>query len=103
VLSLEGELVGIVTATDLFEALLRLTGVEKPSGRLEVVLQDRPGELAGLTGFLAQRHVNIHSLLTYPEGGQVRSILRLGTLETRKLAGVLREMGYKVLWPPVKG
>lgn len=95
-------LVGIVTATDLFEVLLKLTGVEKPSGRLEVALQDRPGELARLTGFLAERHINIHSLLTYPDQNQVRSIVRLGTLETRKLADALREMGYQVLWPPVK-
>ena len=93
---------GIVTATDLFEVLLKLTGVEKPSGRLEVTLQDRPGELARLTGFLAERHINIHSLLTYPDQGQVRSILRLGTLETRKLADALRSMDYEVLWPPVK-
>ncbi len=51
----DGALVGIVTGIDLLDALLRLTGVTEPSGRLEVRLPDRVGELSRLTGFLAER------------------------------------------------
>ncbi len=99
---LEGpELVGIVTGIDLLDALLRLTGVEKPSGRLEVCLDDRPGELARLSGELAQQNINIHSLLTYPCGeGTVTTVVRVGTLDTRKIARELRQQGYDVRWPP---
>jgi len=99
---LEGErLVGIVTGIDLLEALLRLTGVEKPSGRLEVCLEDRPGELARLSSELAQQNINIHSLLTYPYGeGTVNTVVRVGTLDTRKVARSLRQKGFKVQWPP---
>jgi acetoin utilization protein AcuB len=47
--------------------------------------------------------VNIHSLLTYPdEAGWVRNVLRVGSLETRKLADELRAAGFEVLWPPEK-
>jgi len=99
---LEGEaLVGIVTGIDLLDALLRLTGVEKPSGRLEVCLDDRPGELARLSGELAQQHINIHSLLTYPRGaGTVITVVRVGTLDTRRIARELRQKGFVVQWPP---
>jgi len=99
---LEGEqLIGIVTGIDLLEALLRLTGVEKPSGRLEVCLEDRPGELARLSSELAQQSINIHSLLTYPYGeGTVNTVVRVGTLDTHKLARSLRQKGFKVQWPP---
>ncbi|AFV76847.1 CBS domain-containing protein [Thermus oshimai JL-2] len=101
---LEGEeLVGIVTGIDLLDALLKLTGVTEPSGRLEVRLPDRVGELARLTGFLAGRGVNIHSLLSYPEDGDyVRAVVRVNTLETHLLAQALREAGFDVVWPPKK-
>ncbi|WP_337843979.1 acetoin utilization AcuB family protein [Thermus sp.] len=101
---LEGEaVVGIVTGIDLLDALLKLTGVTEPSGRLEVRLPDRVGELARLTGFLAGQGVNIHSLLSYPEDRDfVRAVVRVNTLETHRLAQALREAGYEVVWPPKK-
>ncbi|RTI05381.1 acetoin dehydrogenase [Thermus scotoductus] len=99
----DGALVGIVTGIDLLDALLKLTGVTEPSGRLEVRLPDRVGELFRLTGFLAKRGVNIHSLLSYPEDGDVvRAVVRVNTLETHLLAEGLRQEGFEVLWPPKK-
>ncbi len=96
-------LVGIVTGIDLLDALLRLTGVHRPGGRLEIRLQDRPGELGRLMTLFGERRVNTHSVLTHPEeGGAVRVVLRVGTLETRPLANTLREMGFEVVWPPEK-
>jgi acetoin utilization protein AcuB len=99
----DGRVVGIVTGLDLLDALMRMTGVDKPSGRLEVRLPDHPGELARLTGFLSQRHLNIHSILSYPEGPEtVRMILRVGSIETRLLAQELRREKFDVVWPPEK-
>lgn len=99
----DGRLVGIITGIDLLDALLRMTGVDKPSGRVEVRLPDHPGELARLTGFFGDRNLNVHSVLTYPEGpDRVRTVLRVGSIETRPLAGELRRAGFDVLWPPEK-
>jgi len=96
-------LIGIVTGLDLLDALIRMTGVDKPSGRLEVRLLDLPGELARLAGFLSDRELNIHSILSYPEGtSTVRTVLRIGSIETRLLAQDLRKIGFEVLWPPEK-
>jgi len=96
-------LVGIITGLDLLDALIRMTGVDKPSGRLEVRLPDRPGELARLTAFLSDRELNIHSVLTYPEGPEViRAVLRVGSIETRQVARDLRKERFEVVWPPDK-
>lgn len=93
------ELVGILTGMDLLDALMILTGVTKPSSRLEVALADRPGELARLTTFLADRHVNIHSILTYPSPDAVRTVLRVASNQIRPLADDLRAAKFEVLWP----
>lgn len=99
----DGQVIGIVTAIDLMDAIVRLLGVEKPSARLELRLADRPGELAKVTQFLAERHINIHSLVSHPETDlTVRAIFRVGTLEVRPLADALRKEGIAVVWPPAK-
>jgi len=96
------EVVGILTGIDLLDALIVLTGATRPAGRIEVVLPDRPGELARLTAFFAERGVNIHSVLSYPAGDKVRNVLRVETLEVRPLAEALRARGFEVVWPPEK-
>jgi acetoin utilization protein AcuB len=99
----DGRVVGILTGLDLLDALLRMTGVDKPSGRLEVRLRDRPGELARLTAFFGERGLNVHSILTHPDSPEsVRAVLRVGSIETRLLAEDLRRSQFEVVWPPEK-
>jgi acetoin utilization protein AcuB len=94
------KLVGIVTITDMLDALLLLTGIHQPSGRLDVRLPNRPGELARLTTLLADRKVNIHSILTYPEKDKtIRLVLRVGTIEMKMLAEAICNAGFEVIWP----
>lgn len=98
-----GSVVGIVTGLDLLDALMRMTGIDKPSGRIEVRLRDEPGELALLTGFLGQRGLNIHSVLTSSDGpDNIRVVLRVGSIETRLLAEDMRRADFDVVWPPEK-
>lgn len=98
-----GQLLGIVTGIDLLDALLKLTGVDKPSSRIEVELEDKPGELSRLAAFFASRNINIHSLLTYPDSPtQLRTVLRVNTIESRVLADGLRKEGFEVVWPVAK-
>lgn len=44
----DGGLVGILTETDILEAFLDVMGITQSSGRLELVLEDRPGGCAFL-------------------------------------------------------
>src|SRR5690606_31821682 len=49
----DGSLVGIVTAADLLDALVSMSGVEQATSRLEVEIANRPGALAELLGVIA--------------------------------------------------
>lgn len=97
-------LVGIVTGTDLLDALMRLTGITKPGGRLEVRLPDEPGQLARLTTTVAHQGGNIRSVLSYSESAHaLRVLLQVDTIKTRALARALHAEGVEVLWPPIGG
>jgi acetoin utilization protein AcuB len=61
------DLVGIVTVTNLLDAIIRLTGLAKPGGRLAVSLVDEPGELARLTHRVADEGLDVRSVLSYYE------------------------------------
>lgn len=100
------ELVGIITVTNLLDAVIRLTGLEKPSGRLAVSLPDQPGELARLTVRIAEAGFDIRSVLSYyeedndaPPAERLRVILRLDTINVRPIAQTLRDEGFDVIWP----
>jgi len=95
-------LVGIVTGTDLLDALMRLTGINKPGGRLEVRLPDEPGQLARLTATVAREGGNIRSVLSYSESADaLRVLFQVDTIKTRALARALHAEGVEVLWPPI--
>lgn len=99
----DGRLIGIITGVDLLDALLKMTGVDKPSGRLEVRLRDQTGELTRLASFLSHRDLAVHSILTYPDGARsTRVVLRIGSIEIRTIAEDLRRADFEVLWPPEK-
>ena len=99
---LENEkLLGIITAVDLLDALLKLTGVHKPSGRLEVRLTNKPGQLARIAMILAERKIIIHSILTYPDKDEKsRLVLRVNTMEIKSLASEICKENIEVIWPP---
>ncbi len=98
-----GRVAGIITGLDLLDALMRMTGVDKPSGRLEVRLPDTSGALARLTGVLGERGLHVYSVLSYPDGAHtVRTVLRINTIDVRSVARDLRLAEFEVLWPPEK-
>lgn len=99
---MEGDdMVGIVSAADLLDALVAMTGVGRASTRIEVELPNRPGALAGLLGRIATRGANVASVLTTrSEPETVSFVLRVGTIDGIGLAAALREDGYELAWPP---
>src|SRR5918911_2379555 len=61
-----GELVGIITSSDVMSALVYLVGANEPGSRLEVVMPDRPGTLAGVAGIFGALGINIVSVVAGP-------------------------------------
>lgn len=97
----DGRLVGIVTAIDMLDALVRMSGVTEASSRLEVEVVNRPGALAGLLDRVASRHINVSSVMTSrSDADTVTFVLRVGTAAGHELAAHLRGLGYTVYWPP---
>lgn len=97
----EGEMVGIVTAIDFLEALVKMTGVYEAAARLEIEADNRPGVLARLAAAISKRNVNISSVLTtYKDADSLNLVLRVGTIDIRGLAEALKADGFGVVWPP---
>ncbi len=65
----DGELVGIITDNDLFNAMLNLLGARRSGIRLVVLQPDRTGEVARLTNVIAQQGGYLSVCAGYfPEG-----------------------------------
>ena len=102
------ELVGIVTTSDVMEALVYLVGANEPGSRMEVAVPDKPGALAGAAGVFGMCGINIVSAamgtIREPEqAGASRErvvVFRVDTIDTNEAVGYLEEAGYSVLWPP---
>ena len=100
-------LVGIVTSSDVMEALVYLMGAHEPGNRLEVVMPDRPGTLAGVAGIFGELGINIVSVVAGPrrslpgssQPGRV-AVFRADTIDLRETVDILERAGYAVLWPP---
>jgi acetoin utilization protein AcuB len=106
----EGDaLVGIISSSDVMEALVYLMGAHEPGNRLEVVMPDRPGTLAGVAGIFGELGINIVSAVAGPrrdlpdssEPGRV-AVFRVDTMDLREAVEILERAGYDVLWPPEK-
>ena len=103
-----GELVGILTASDVMKALIYLVGANEPGSRMEVAVPDRPGALAGAAGVFGMCGINIVSAAMGAtrepeEEGAIRErivVFRVDTIDTTEVVGYLEEAGYSVLWPP---
>lgn len=104
----DGELVGIITTSDVMEALVYLVGAHEPGSRMEVALPDRPGSLAGASGVFGAYGVNIISVIVGPYRSPEQAgdpderivVFRVDTINPGEVAGHLEEAGYTVLWPP---
>ncbi|HET7478515.1 MAG TPA: CBS and ACT domain-containing protein [Rubrobacteraceae bacterium] len=105
-----GTLVGIVTSSDVMEALTYLVGAHEPGSRMEVSVPDRPGTLAGAAGIFGMCGINIVSVVmgarTEPASKDALPerlvVFRVDTIDTSEVAQYLEDAGYSVLWPPRK-
>ena len=100
----EDGLVGILTSSDVMESLVLLLGAHEPGSRMEVVVPDHPGTLAGVAGLIGELGINIVSVVTGPrQGGSPPTrvaVFRVDTINPLEAAEVLEKAGYRVLWPP---
>ncbi|MEX2583363.1 MAG: CBS and ACT domain-containing protein [Gemmatimonadota bacterium] len=93
---------GILTETDILHAFVRILGVAEPSSRIELALEDRPGELGrALTLMSEATGLNVVSVIvpSLGRGERKTAVLHLGTIDPREAIDVLEKAGYAVGWP----
>lgn len=94
----KGKLVGIVTETDIFDALIDILGVKKIHSRIDLYVRERPGTLAEITAIIAELGISILNTVVYYEEKKDRYkiILRLESLENEDLVKALEAQGYEI-------
>lgn len=95
-----GQLVGIVTSTDVMGVLLQAIGMSEESLRLGVLVDDQIGRLAEVTSILKEAQVNIQSFFCwpvpdYPEISHL--VIRVTRAEGDKAITALEAGGFKIL------
>lgn len=100
-----GKLVGIITETDLLHTLIQLTGAHQPGSQIEIKVPNEAGMLSKAASIISNRHVNIASVLLYPDSDPNYKILvfRVQTMNPINLIHDLKKAGYTVLWPNLPG
>lgn len=92
------KLVGIITQTDLFEALIKLFGLRRPGVRVTLEVEDRIGVLANISRKMAEAGINIINVASRQKDDiHTYVVLRLATDDVRALLPVLEAEGYRVV------
>lgn len=94
----KGDLLGIISETDVLEVFLEVMGVSEESSRIELILDDKPGQLAEVTQLIKGHNVNLLSVVTVkgPGAGQRSCVLRLKTPELGDIVKELKDKGFEV-------
>lgn len=98
----DGFLVGIITETDLLNTLVRLTGADLPTSRLEIEVENESGQLSDVSNIIKDHKINIQSVLVYPSfHDKTKKIIvfRIQSINLRPLLSSLKQKNYKIIWP----
>lgn len=99
-ITVNGELVGIVTSTDVMGVLLDAIGMSDESSRLSVFVDDQVGRLAQVTAALSEMKINIQSFFCYPVPGYngiVQVVIRVDKKSGEQAKEALEGKGFKVM------
>jgi acetoin utilization protein AcuB len=101
----ENKLVGIITKTDILYTLVELMGVNFPSSRIEVEVDDRIGTLTDVTQLFKLAKCNVSSVLVFPgkKPAKKNLVFRIQTIDPRKIVSMIKGAGYHVVWPKDPG
>lgn len=86
---------GIIGVFEILEGLMEFTAMDRPGARLSIVLTDKPGALRDVVDFLAEKEINILSIITAPAEieGQKRVVIRTDETDIQYIAEILEENG----------
>lgn len=92
-----GELVGIITESDIFEAFIELMGLRDPGTRLELELEDKPGMLVRVSEIVWKNGGDIsHLAVFHKDPGRANLILQLRITDASTIVKALKDEGITV-------
>jgi acetoin utilization protein AcuB len=93
-----GQLVGIITETDIFKTLLELLGARQAGVRVTVSVREGKGVLANITRALADLGANIISVATYRNAGdnEPRIVFKINEVEPEAVRQTLERLGLAI-------
>ena len=93
-----GKLVGIITETNIFDALIDMLGVYRKGTRIDMKVEDRVGVVAEISSIIASKSINIENIVLYPDlaGGDYNLILRIDTEDPQEVLEELKHRGYEI-------
>lgn len=93
-----GILAGIITETDVFDALIDVLGVTSPHTRIDFYTLDRPGTVAEITTLIAEKGKNIVNTVAYYDNKKdmYKMVIRLEELDCQDVVDALKERGLQV-------
>lgn len=98
VLNEENALVGVISKSDLFDAMIQIFGYDKPGYRLALAVDDRPGQVAGVTGVAKRLGINISALALHDIHlmHTMTLVIKVETDDPKPLVEALRQAHYVV-------
>ncbi|ACR80606.1 MULTISPECIES: CBS domain-containing protein [Kosmotoga] len=91
VVSHDMKLKGVLTVFDILEALMEFTAMDQKGSRISLLLDDKPGVLKKVVDVLAEKEINILSIVTSPEGeSKKRVIIRTDETNLKEIVEVLQ-------------
>lgn len=93
-----GNVVGIITETDIFRLMLELTGAREAGLRATFLLTDKPGELAKVTNAVAESNGNVIAVGTFSGDDQATRevMMKVGGLEESAFRKILEAHATKI-------
>ncbi len=87
--------VGAIGVFEILEGLMEFTAMDKPGTRVSVILEDKPGALRDVVDYLAEREVNILSIITSAAESEDerRVVIRTDESDIGMIAEILQEKG----------
>jgi acetoin utilization protein AcuB len=93
-----GQLVGIITATDILRTFIDMMGILTSTSRIDVVVGDKPGGLKEALQIINDKGADIINVgMTADQTGQRVYYFRLAACKTANIKKALEKQGYEVL------
>jgi acetoin utilization protein AcuB len=88
--------VGIITKADVLAALIETLDIEGIGGRIEVLLPRDAASVRKLVGLIADKGIEVRSLVLAPHRERFVAFLRLVTIDAPAVKATIRNAGFTV-------